>query len=301
MKYSYSSRHRTSASPYQRSSNTLAQRSRHPLPKRLSIFHWVYQLFGHVICSIWLKIASHTIDAIHELQGPTNTMELRFILDLWNIFRRFVSKFVRLATPLSKKLRLDQPIKLGPIDEVALSAMNAFREALVPLPVLGIPTLSGRMMPSTDAWDKQVGFVLHQKQEDETMRHIGYWSGSRNDAEWKYYTAQRNCLGAVWWAIIILLLLRMNTVNSPNWSWLLQMDPESNRQHWLSRTMATSSIGIWLCLRLQCWHKRPSGWCIAPSTYGRERPNTSGWRLTRPRHRRAGKRWAIHRCNKHLI
>lgn len=104
---------------------------------------------------------------------------------------QFVLNFARLAVPLNKKQRKNQPTKFRQLKKEEYSAMNVLEEALASPPILALSNSTGHMKIDTDACNKQVGCVLLQKQEDETTRPIGYWSHSLNDAEKRYDTRPR--------------------------------------------------------------------------------------------------------------
>lgn len=50
----------------------------------------------------------------------------------------------------------------------------------------------------TDAWDKQIEYVLLQELEDETVRPLQYWSRTVMDSEKKLATAREECIVVVW-------------------------------------------------------------------------------------------------------
>ncbi|NJR72361.1 MAG: hypothetical protein HC782_04925 [Gammaproteobacteria bacterium] len=66
------------------------------------------------------------------------------------------------------------------------------------------------MTLDTDACAVQVGCVLLQKQPDDTVRPIGYWSLALNDAERRYDTTQRECLAIVWSVLILRPFLKVH-------------------------------------------------------------------------------------------
>ena len=158
---------------------------------------------GHVIRPGTLEIAPKATEAIKNLKPPKNVTELRSFLGLCNVFRRFVPNFSRIAAPLNKKLKKGEPQHFDHLTDEELSAMKDLQDKLITPPVLALPRPNGRITIDTDACAYQVGCVLLQEQEDQTVKPIGYWSRSLTDAERRYDTTQRECLAVVW-AILLL-------------------------------------------------------------------------------------------------
>lgn len=69
--------------------------------------------------------------------------------------------------------------------------------------MLALPRLQGYYTVDTDAFDKQIGFVLLKKQPDRNDITVGNGSGSLDDAKPAYYTTHLECLAVVW-AVIML-------------------------------------------------------------------------------------------------
>lgn len=127
---------------------------------------------GHVIRPRGLEFASHTTDAIRELQPPTSLTELRSFFGLCTVFRRFVPQFVRVAVPLKRQLRKVQPSTFEPLNEEEMAALIALKKALVSLSslaVFALPNFTSHVTLDTHACAVRVGCVLLQKQSDDTI------------------------------------------------------------------------------------------------------------------------------------
>lgn len=61
-------------------------------------------------------------------------------------------------------------------------------------PLLPLPRSQGTYLVNIDAFERQIGSILHQKQSNEHYKLIGYWSRSLTDAELPYDTTCRDCL-----------------------------------------------------------------------------------------------------------
>lgn len=60
-------------------------------------------------------------------------------MGLWNVFRRFVPKFARIAAPLNEKLRKDQLGQFGALSDNEKEAMTELQNRLISPPVLTLP------------------------------------------------------------------------------------------------------------------------------------------------------------------
>lgn len=63
------------------------------------------RLFGLCHQTGRLEVANHAAEAIRKLKVPTTGFEPRSLLRLYNVFRRFVPNFARIASPYSEHLK----------------------------------------------------------------------------------------------------------------------------------------------------------------------------------------------------
>lgn len=64
-----------------------------------------------------LELTRHTTRTITKREHCTIQAQLRSLLVVFSVFTQFVPIFTRLAGPLNKKIRKDQPKQLGFLDE----------------------------------------------------------------------------------------------------------------------------------------------------------------------------------------
>lgn len=160
---------------------------------------------GHMVSPGRLLVAAKTVQAVQKMLPPTYLTSLRSFLVLCNVYRKFVPNFARIAAPLTKKLRKDNPDKWERLKEDETEAFNKFKDFLAKPPVLALPRLGQTYTVDSDACDKQVRSVLLQEQEDVNEHPLGYLSRTLIPAERNYDTTQRKCLEIVW-AILLLRL-----------------------------------------------------------------------------------------------
>lgn len=90
---------------------------------------------GHVIARGKQQVARKPTDAVQALHHPTNTSEVRSLLGICNVYRRFMPSFRHLATTLNKKLEKGDPSWFEK-NAVEHEAVDILKRRLVTPPVL---------------------------------------------------------------------------------------------------------------------------------------------------------------------
>lgn len=112
---------------------------------------------GHVIRLGCLTVESCTIDAICSLQAPSNITGLRSFIGLCSVFCCIVPNCARIAAPISRKSRKDQPHVYTKSSEEELEALRTLKEKLMSPPVLALLRSWGTNTVDTDACDRPIG------------------------------------------------------------------------------------------------------------------------------------------------
>lgn len=95
--------------------------------------------------------SGHTRLGLFWITTPPNISELHYLLDLGNIPRLFVPKFVRITASLNCKLRTDQlPVYTRLYDE-ELDALQTLQEKHTSPQVLALPRSKTTYVVDTDA------------------------------------------------------------------------------------------------------------------------------------------------------
>ena len=107
-------------------------------------------------------------------------------------------------------------------------------------PVLALPKYGRPYTLDTDACDYQVGCVLLQLQEDNTLRPVGYWYRTLTKAEKNYSTTEKECLAIVWAVLMLRPYLEGSkfTLRTDHDSlrWIMNLSDASGRlQRWRLR------------------------------------------------------------------
>lgn len=168
------------------------------LPSKLKqwcFFAETINYLGHVACPRRLEIVSYTTDAIRKLQASTPLTELKSFCRLCNVFPRFVPDFARMAAQPNKDLQKKQPAGFLTLDETMLSAFETLSTALIQPTVLALPNANWLLILDTEVSDVQDGFVLSQKQQNDTSKPIRYLllSSERCPSQVRHYTKRMYC------------------------------------------------------------------------------------------------------------
>lgn len=107
-----------------------------------------------------LKLTSYPTDAIRGLPPTTDLSEKRSFCCLWNVSRRFVTSFVKGATPLKQRLIEDQLGFFTPLKSKDLHAIKVLKNALMSPPILTLPYFCGRLTIEKDAATSKLAVSL---------------------------------------------------------------------------------------------------------------------------------------------
>ena len=138
------------------------------------------------------------MDALKHAKFPTTKIQLKSLLGMCNVYRRFVKDFAKRAKPLNALNRAEIPPDLPPPTDVAIAAFEDPRNALLCPPVLSLPKANRKLVVDVDACADQVGCTLLQEEPGELLHPVGYWSRGLTAADQNYSTTERKCLGVVW-------------------------------------------------------------------------------------------------------
>lgn len=145
-----------------------------------------------------MEVDHENIRALKEAQPPTKKSELRSLVGLANVYRRFIDEFNNIAAPLNSLLKKGQPDSFGDLNELQTSAFDTLVHKVITPPILAFPIPGLPYSIDTDASVYKVGCALFQQHHNGERKPIGYWSRSLNQAENNYSTTERECLALVW-------------------------------------------------------------------------------------------------------
>jgi hypothetical protein len=117
---------------------------------------------------------------------------------MYNVYRRFVLGFEKIAAPLNTLLKKGESPKIGKLSTEQTGAFDALRDKLLHPPVLVLTQNEKRYILDTDASAEQIGLCLLQEHVDGKKHPMRFWSRTLNAAERNYSTTEKERLEIVW-------------------------------------------------------------------------------------------------------
>ena len=129
---------------------------------------------GHVIGGGRVKPELSKVQAVKTYPVPTNKSDIRSFLGLVGYYRKFIPNFASISAPLSD-LTKKTVSKIVWTDECERS-FNKLKEVICSEPVLRSPNYDKQMILQTDAWNRGIGAVLSQVDDNGEEHPIVYIS-----------------------------------------------------------------------------------------------------------------------------
>lgn len=124
----------------------------------------------------------------HYLILPTHAF-----ISTYSSFCRYVPKLAIIAAPVNIKFRKYQPRIYLEFFDKEVCVLHTLQEKLISSPVLAVPKLGGPHTVNTNACNRHVGGVVHQKQLKEHNKPIRDWSQSLRDKESTQDSTHQEC------------------------------------------------------------------------------------------------------------
>ncbi|GJP52888.1 hypothetical protein CLOM_g11971, partial [Closterium sp. NIES-68] len=106
------------------------------------------QFLGHMVSAQGFHVDPKKIEAIRTWKIPENVKELQLFLGFANYYNRFVSQYVKIATPLTNLLKKNMPYKWEPKHQ---DTVEQLKHALTSAPVLILPDPKRNYVIKADA------------------------------------------------------------------------------------------------------------------------------------------------------
>ena len=112
---------------------------------------------------------------------------------MYNVYRRFVKGFAKIAAPLNRMTGKNQPFEFEVLTDEGYEAFLGLKKRLVSPPLLSLPRYGKKYTLDTDACAYQVGCALLHEQPGGDRLPIGYLSCSLTNEEKNYTTTEKKC------------------------------------------------------------------------------------------------------------
>jgi transposase InsO family protein len=149
---------------------------------------------GHCISKNQIKPLSDNIKAIIEFPTPKTVKNIQQFLGKVNFYHKFIPNVPKLLNPLY--LLLQKNSKFIWSNECELS-FNTIKKFLISSPILAIYNPNEECILYTDASKIGLGAVLKQKQLDNKLHPIGYFSKKLLNYQKNYSITELECLAII--------------------------------------------------------------------------------------------------------
>ena len=151
--------------------------------------------WGSIISKDGVKPMLERVQAIADMQAPTNITELRRFLGMANQLGKYTKDLAELSTPLRDLLGKESAWLWGPSQEEAFCAV---KRVLCSPEVLALYDAELETIISADASSHGLGAAILQKQRDGSVRPVAYASRSLSPTEQRYAQIEKEALAATW-------------------------------------------------------------------------------------------------------
>jgi len=123
------------------------------------------------------------VDAIKNLDNPTNITEVRSFLGMVGYYRNFIEDYASISSPLCKLLKKNTPFVWT---KLHTNSFNQLKDALSRAPILSYPRYDRPFIIRSDASYQGIGGVLLQLYDDKIEHPVFYISRSLKKSENNY-------------------------------------------------------------------------------------------------------------------
>ena len=149
---------------------------------------------GHVVSAQRIEADPAKVQAIMEMEPPTNVGDIRRFLGMADQLGKFSSKLATITKPLRDLLSKHNQWTWG---QSQAHAFEEVKRELSHTPVLALYDPNRETTVSADASSFGLGAVLLQRHE-EAMRPVAYASGAMTATEQRYSQIEKEALATTW-------------------------------------------------------------------------------------------------------
>ncbi|KAH9247948.1 hypothetical protein BASA81_014407 [Batrachochytrium salamandrivorans] len=149
---------------------------------------------GYIISPNGTSMDPSKISAVQDWPAPKKVRELQVFLGFTNFYRALVSGYSDITCHLTKLLKKDCSIFLGPEQEASFKKL---KDAFARPGFLAHPNDEQPFILETDASDFAISGVLHQHDQTNTLRPVAFYSRQMNNAERNYDIYDKELLAVV--------------------------------------------------------------------------------------------------------
>lgn len=152
------------------------------------------EYLGFEVSEDGIHPGTKTVEAVQHFPIPQNQHNVRQFLGLASFFRRFVPNFAIIAKPLTHLLKKDVKWEWGHNTE---TAFRTLQKELSNKPVLALYNPEAETELHTDACKIGLGGILLQKDINNVLRPIAYFSRQTTPEEQNYSSYDLETLAVI--------------------------------------------------------------------------------------------------------
>jgi len=149
------------------------------------------EFLGYILSGDGVSTDPKKIKSIEEWPTPKNIKEVQRFLGLCNYYRRFVKNFAKIAKPLHNLTRKNTKFIW---DTNCGNSFKLLKSKLTTSPVLHHPDVTKPFIVECDASNYAIGAVLSQKDENNKLHPVAYFSRSLQGSEINYTITEKELL-----------------------------------------------------------------------------------------------------------
>ena len=152
------------------------------------------EYLGYVISPKGLRMDQEKIRTIKEWKEPTNVKGVQSFLGFANFYRRFITDYSKITTPLSSLTRKEKAWEWGDKQQ---EAFETLKEAMITEPILQHFNPEQPVTIKMDASDYTIGAICSQPNEKGILHPKAYYSRKLKDSEHNYDIHDKELLAIV--------------------------------------------------------------------------------------------------------
>ena len=149
------------------------------------------EFLGYVLSGEGIATDPKKISSIKEWPKPTCVKDVQRFVGLCNYYRRFVKNFAMLAKPLHNLTKKNSKFIWTDACE---KSFNELKNRLITSPILMHPNPEKPYIVECDSSNYAIGAILSQKDENNKLHPVAYYSRSLNNAEINYSITDKELL-----------------------------------------------------------------------------------------------------------
>lgn len=163
-------------------------------PEKCTFMKPEITFLGHQLNEYGIKPLAENTIKIQDFPTPNTVKKVRRFLGMAAYYRKFIKNFSLIAAPLTDLTKRNKRFKWS---VAAQTSFDFLKEALANPPILAHPNFDNTFVLTTDSSDYAVSGVLQQRDEENILRPIAYYSKKLTDTQCRYTIREKEMLAII--------------------------------------------------------------------------------------------------------